>query len=140
MPGLTPQQALEKLTWEGAAERYPEGVPDEVRPKLEHELRLIERLQYAPYFLTVNSIVRFARSQGHPVPGPRVGGESAVCYVLGITSIDPERNDLLFERFVSEERREPPDIDVDFEHERREIVMQWVSRPTAATMQRCARR
>jgi error-prone DNA polymerase len=126
MPGLTPQQALEKLTWEGAAERYPEGLPEEVRPKLEHELRLIERLQYAPYFLTVNSIVRFARSKDILCQGRGSAANSAVCYVLGITSIDPERNDLLFERFVSDERREPPDIDVDFEHERREIVMQWV--------------
>ncbi len=126
MPGLTPQEALEKLTWEGAAQRYPEGVPDEVLPKLEHELRLIERLQYAPYFLTVNSIVRFARSKDILCQGRGSAANSAVCYVLGITSIDPERNDLLFERFVSEERREPPDIDVDFEHERREIVMQWV--------------
>jgi error-prone DNA polymerase len=126
MPGLTPQQALEKLTWEGVAQRYPEGLPDEVRPKLEHELQLIERLQYAPYFLTVNSIVRFARSKDILCQGRGSAANSAVCYVLGITSIDPERNDLLFERFVSEERREPPDIDVDFEHERREIVMQWV--------------
>jgi error-prone DNA polymerase len=126
MPGLTPQQALEKLTWEGAADRYPEGLSDEVRPKLEHELRLIERLEYAPYFLTVNSIVRFARSKDILCQGRGSAANSAVCYVLGITSIDPERNDLLFERFVSEERREPPDIDVDFEHERREIVMQWV--------------
>ncbi len=126
MPGLTPQQALEKLTWEGAAERYPEGIPDDVRPKLDHELKLIDRLQYAPYFLTVNSIVRFARSKDILCQGRGSAANSAVCYVLGITSIDPERNDLLFERFVSEERREPPDIDVDFEHERREIVMQWV--------------
>ena len=126
MPGLTPQQALEKLTWEGAAERYPEGVPDKVTAILTHELRLIETLQYAPYFLTVNSIVRFARGQDILCQGRGSAANSAVCYVLGITSIDPERNDLLFERFVSEERREPPDIDVDFEHERREIVMQWV--------------
>jgi error-prone DNA polymerase len=126
MPGLTPQQALEKLTWEGAAARYPEGLADDVRGKLEHELRLIERLRYAPYFLTVNSIVRFARSKDILCQGRGSAANSAVCYVLGITSIDPERNDLLFERFVSEERREPPDIDVDFEHERREIVMQWV--------------
>ena len=94
LPGLTPQQALEKLTWEGAAERYPEGLPDEVRPKLEHELRLIERLQYAPYFLTVNSIVRFARSKDILCQGRGSAANSAVCYVLGITSIDPERNDL----------------------------------------------
>ncbi|QUS39482.1 DNA polymerase III subunit alpha [Tardiphaga alba] len=126
MPGLTPQQALERLTWEGAAHRYPEGLPDEVIGKLEHELRLIERLGYAPYFLTVNSIVRFARSRDILCQGRGSAANSAVCFVLGITSIDPGRNDLLFERFVSEERREPPDIDVDFEHERREIVMQWV--------------
>jgi error-prone DNA polymerase len=126
MPGLTPQQALETLTWEGATERYPEGVPDKVATTLAHELRLIEKLGYAPYFLTVNAIVRFARSQNILCQGRGSAANSAVCYVLGITSIDPERNDLLFERFVSEERREPPDIDVDFEHERRETVMQWV--------------
>jgi error-prone DNA polymerase len=126
MPSLTPQQTLEKQTFEGAAERYPEGVPDKVAAILTHELRLIEKLGYAPYFLTVNAIVRFARSQKILCQGRGSAANSAVCYVLGITSIDPERNDLLFERFVSEERREPPDIDVDFEHERREIVMQWV--------------
>jgi error-prone DNA polymerase len=126
MPGLTPQQALEKLTWDGVKHRYPEGLPDEVKEKLDHELALIERLGYAPYFLTVNSIVRFARSKDILCQGRGSAANSAVCYVLGITSIDPERNDLLFERFVSEERREPPDIDVDFEHERREEVMQWV--------------
>jgi error-prone DNA polymerase len=126
IPGMTPQQALEKLTWEGAADRYPEWVPDKVVATLKHELRLIETLHYAPYFLTVNSIVRFARSQEILCQGRGSAANSAVCYVLGITSIDPGRNDLLFERFVSEERREPPDIDVDFEHERREIVMQWV--------------
>ncbi len=126
MPGLTAQQALEKLTWEGATERYPEGVPGKVRATLEHELRLIEQLGYAPYFLTVNSIVRFARSRDILCQGRGSAANSAVCFVLGITSIDPGRNDLLFERFVSQERKEPPDIDVDFEHERREIVMQWV--------------
>ncbi|MGH6845648.1 MAG: error-prone DNA polymerase, partial [Methylocella sp.] len=126
MPGLTPQQALEKLTFEGAAARYPEGVPGKVAAILTHELRLIEKLGYAPYFLTVNAIVRFARGQDILCQGRGSAANSAICYVLGITSIDPERNDLLFERFVSEERREPPDIDVDFEHERREIVMQWV--------------
>ncbi|SCB50299.1 error-prone DNA polymerase [Rhizobium multihospitium] len=125
-PTLTPQETLEKLAWEGAEGRYPEGVPDSVRASLQHELRLIEKLQYAPYFLTVNSIVRFARSRDILCQGRGSAANSAVCYVLGITSIDPGRNDLLFERFVSEERREPPDIDVDFEHERREIVMQWV--------------
>src|SRR5258707_5018638 len=126
IPGMTPQQALEKLTWEGAAERYPEGVPDNVVATLKHELQLIETLKYAPYFLTVNAIVRFARSQDILCQGRGSAANSAVCYVLSITSIDPGRNDLLFERFVSEERREPLDIDVDFEHERREIVMQWV--------------
>jgi error-prone DNA polymerase len=125
-PELTPQEALEKLTWEGAADRYPEGLPDKVRGNLEHELRLIEKLEYAPYFLTVNSIVRFARSKDILCQGRGSAANSAVCFVLGITSIDPDRNDLLFERFVSEERREPPDIDVDFEHERREEVIQWV--------------
>lgn len=125
-PEITPQEALEKLTWEGAATRYPEGLPDKVRGNLEHELRLIEKLEYAPYFLTVNSIVRFARSKDILCQGRGSAANSAVCFVLGITSIDPDRNDLLFERFVSEERREPPDIDVDFEHERREEVIQWV--------------
>lgn len=125
-PELTPHEALETLTWEGAAQRYPEGLPGKVRGNLEHELRLIEKLEYAPYFLTVNSIVRFARSRGILCQGRGSAANSAVCYVLGITSIDPDRNDLLFERFVSEERREPPDIDVDFEHERREEVIQWV--------------
>ena len=108
-------------------------------PTLEHELRLIEKLDYAPYFLTVNSIVRFARSQDILCQGRGSAANSAVCYVLGITSIDPERNDLLFERFVSEERREPPDIDVDFEHERRERSSSGSTRPTAATTPPCAR-
>lgn len=126
MPGFTAQQALEKLTWEGATRRYPEGVPDKVIGILKHELGLIETLQYAPYFLTVNAIVAFARSKDILCQGRGSAANSAVCFVLGITSIDPDRNNLLFERFVSQERKEPPDIDVDFEHERREIVMQWV--------------
>ena len=125
-PGKTPQRNLAELTWEGAKRRYPEGVPNKVIKLLKHELGLIEALDYAPYFLTVNSIVRFARSQDILCQGRGSAANSAVCYVLGITSIDPERNDLLFERFISQERKEPPDIDVDFEHERREIVMQWV--------------
>jgi error-prone DNA polymerase len=125
-PALTPQQTLERLTWQGAAERYPEGLPDSVRASLIHELRLIERLDYAPYFLTVHAIVRFARSKGILCQGRGSAANSAVCFVLGVTSIDPDRNQLLFERFVSEERREPPDIDVDFEHERREEVIQWI--------------
>ncbi|MFC3088012.1 error-prone DNA polymerase [Tabrizicola soli] len=125
-PALTPQQTLERLTWEGAANRYPEGVPDPVAASLRHELTLVRKLDYAPYFLTVNSIVRFARLRGILCQGRGSAANSAVCYVLGITAIDPGCNDLLFERFVSEERREPPDIDVDFEHERREEVIQWV--------------
>ena len=127
MPGLTPQQALEKLTWEGAAARYPEGVPDKVAGILEHELRA-DRDAGIRAILPDRELDRPLR----PLAGTSCARAAArpptraVCYVLGITSIDPERNDLLFERFVSEERREPPDIDVDFEHERREIVMQWV--------------
>lgn len=125
-PRLTPQETLAKLTAEGACARYPEGVPARMQATIGHELALIEKLGYAPYFLTVHSIVRFARAQGILCQGRGSAANSAVCYCLGITSIDPARNDLLFERFVSEERHEPPDIDVDFEHERREIVMQWV--------------
>src|SRR5207344_3169620 len=120
------QDALTHLTYEGAARRYPAGIPDKVRDNLEHELKLIAQLQYAPYFLTVHDIVRFARSQGILCQGRGSAANSAVCFVLGITSIDPTRSDLLFERFVSAERREPPDIDVDFEHERREEVIQWI--------------
>ncbi len=125
-PDLTPQQALAQLAREGAAARYPGGVPEKVQAALDHELALIEKLRYAPYFLTVNSIVRFAKSRGILCQGRGSAANSAVCYVLGITAIDPAHTDLLFERFVSEERREPPDIDVDFEHERRETVIQWV--------------
>ena len=124
-PDLTPQETLAKLTWEGAAERYPQGVPEDVAAKLRHELALIERLEYAPYFLTVHSIVRYARSQGILCQGRGSAANSAVCYVLGITAIPPSER-LLFERFISAERHEPPDIDVDFEHERREEVIQWV--------------
>ncbi|QUS35568.1 error-prone DNA polymerase [Falsirhodobacter algicola] len=125
-PSLSPQDTLIRLTWEGAATRYPEGIPPEVTRSLNHELTLIGRLDYAPYFLTVHSIVRYARSRNILCQGRGSAANSAVCYVLGITSIDPGRNDLLFERFISEERREPPDIDVDFEHERREEVIQWI--------------
>ena len=124
--GLNAQERLEKLTWEGASKRYPEGLPDNVATQLRHELNLIERMEYAPYFLTVESIVRFARSKGILCQGRGSAANSAVCYVLDVTSIDPVRQGLLFERFVSEERREPPDIDVDFEHERREEVIQWI--------------
>lgn len=125
-PDLTPQQLLEKYTWEGATRRYPDGLPDKVRASLEYELRLIQKLEYAAYFLTVNAIVRFARSKDILCQGRGSAANSAVCYVLGITSINPVDSNLLFERFVSENRNEPPDIDVDFEHERREEVIQWV--------------
>ena len=124
----TPQSLLEKLTWDGAAKRYPDGVPPRVRDQLAHEFELIGRLGYAPYFLTVDDIVRFARSQGILCQGRGSAANSAVCYCLGITAVDPARGDLLFERFISAERGEPPDIDVDFEHERREEVIQYLYR------------
>jgi error-prone DNA polymerase len=126
--GRTPQQHLEQLTGQGAQERWPEGVPAKVAAQLRHELRLIERLDFARYFLTVHEIVAFARSLDPPIlcQGRGSAANSAVCYVLGITAVDPATSDLLFERFISEERREPPDIDVDFEHERREEVIQHI--------------
>ena len=124
--GLTPQAELERLTWAKAPERYPDGLTPKIRSQLEHELKLIAGLDYAPYFLTVHSIVAFARSKNILCQGRGSAANSAVCYVLGITSIDPVKSELLFERFVSAERREPPDIDVDFEHERREEVIQWI--------------
>ena len=125
-PALTPQQTLERLTWQGAATRYPNGISASVDKQLRHELRLIAQLEYAPYFLTVHSIVRHARSIGILCQGRGSAANSAVCWVLGVTSIDPVQSNLLFERFLSAERKEPPDIDVDFEHERREEVIQWV--------------
>ena len=122
----TSQEALIALTAEGARRRYPQGVPTKVRQALDHELKVIGELAYAPYFLTVHHIVSFARSQGILCQGRGSAANSAICYCLGVTEVDPERADLLFERFVSAERREPPDIDVDFEHERREEVIQHV--------------
>ena len=122
----TPQEALEHLTWEGARERYPDGIHDKVRKSLANELALIASCNYAPYFLTVYDIVRFARSQDILCQGRGSAANSTVCYCLGITSVDPVRGDLLFERFISTERHEPPDIDVDFEHERREEVIQYI--------------
>ena len=127
-PGLTVQQHLERLTWEGATWRYPDGVPDKVERQLVHEFALIEELDYAPYFLTVHDIVRYAKQHGILCQGRGSAANSAVCFCLGITEVDPDRFDLLFERFVSAERREPPDIDVDFEHERREEVIQYIYR------------
>ncbi|WP_323991817.1 error-prone DNA polymerase [Nguyenibacter sp. L1] len=126
VPGQTPQQALEALTWRSARSVYPDGVPETVRNTLRHELGLIGRMRYAPYFLTVHAIVREARRRGILCQGRGSAANSAVCYVTGITAIDPTRNALLFERFVSEARGEPPDIDVDFEHGRREEIIQWV--------------
>ncbi len=124
--GRTPHGWLVELTETGARERYPGGVPAKVRAQLDHELELIGRLAYAPYFLTVHDIVRFARSRGILCQGRGSAANSAVCYCLGITAVDPGKTDLLFERFVSAERNEPPDIDVDFEHERREEVIQYI--------------
>ena len=124
--GSTPQQHLEALTWAGAGQCYPGGIPAKVRRALVHELGLIAELGYAPYFLTVHDIVCFAREKGILCQGRGSAANSAVCYCLGITAVDPAQIDLLFERFVSRERREPPDIDVDFEHERREEVIQYI--------------
>ncbi|MGI9491219.1 MAG: error-prone DNA polymerase, partial [Geminicoccaceae bacterium] len=125
-PGKTPQSHLEDLTWRGAAERYPAGVPSKVEKTLQSELQLIGTLNYAPYFLTVYDIVAYAKSKEILCQGRGSAANSAVCYCLGITAVDPTEVDLLFERFVSMERKEPPDIDVDFEHERREEVIQYV--------------
>jgi error-prone DNA polymerase len=127
-PGKTPQQYLEERTWSHANERYPEGVPEKVRALLDKELALIAKLDYARYFLTVYDAVSFARSQGILCQGRGSAANSAVCYCLGVTAVDPTKIDLLFERFLSAERKEPPDIDVDFEHERREEVIQYLYR------------
>ncbi len=124
--GWSAQDYLEKLTWDGAATRYPEGLPERVRATLRKELDMIARKQIPQYFLTIHDIVRFARGEGILCQGRGSAANSAVCYVLGITSVDPGQHELLFERFISEERDEPPDIDVDFEHERREEVIQHI--------------
>jgi error-prone DNA polymerase len=145
--GRTPQQRLAELAWKGAAERFCKkpsppltpalsprtggeggngGIPDKVRQLIAHELRLIERLDYARYFLTVHDLVAFARGRGILCQGRGSAANSAVCYALGITAVDPARIDVLFERFISAARNEPPDIDVDFEHERREEVIQYI--------------
>jgi error-prone DNA polymerase len=124
--GQTPQQRLAELAWQGAAERFPHGVPGKVRGLIEHELQLIERLDYARYFLTVHDVVRFARQRDILCQGRGSAANSVVCYCLGITAVDPARIDVLFERFISAARNEPPDIDVDFEHERREEVIQYI--------------
>ena len=124
--GQSAQQTLERHVAGRIAWRYPEGAGANIHAQLAHELELIGRLDYAPYFLTVHSIVNAARGMGILCQGRGSAANSLVCFVLGITSIDPVANDLLFERFISADRREPPDIDVDFEHERREEVIQWI--------------
>ncbi|MCB2018416.1 MAG: PHP domain-containing protein, partial [Hydrogenophaga sp.] len=126
--GCTPAQHLRDLTEAGAASFWPQGVPPKVRVQIEHELALITELGYEHYFLTVHDIVAFARSQGILCQGRGSAANSAVCYCLGVTAVDPARSSLLFERFISKERNEPPDIDVDFEHERREEVIQYLYR------------
>ncbi len=125
-PGQTAQGWLETLVWRHAPYRYVDGIPDKVVTLLKNELRLIEELNYAQYFLTIHDIVRFAQDRGILCQGRGSAANSAVCYVLGITSVDPAEHDLLFARFISSERKEPPDIDVDFEHERREEVIQYI--------------
>src|SRR6516225_5984131 len=131
--GKTAQQHLEDLTWAGARERYPKdkyphGIPEDVSKQLNDELAVIARLDYARYFLTVHDLVSFARRREKEIlcQGRGSAANSAVCFCLGITSVNPDKSNLLFARFISENRGEPPDIDVDFEHERREEVIQYI--------------
>ncbi len=124
--GRSPQEELAMLAWQGAGERYGKLIPGKVTTAIHHELAFMEQMNYAEYFLTVYDIVRFARSQNFLCQGRGSAANSTVCYCLGITSVDPTKFDLLFERFISSARNEPPDIDVDFEHERREEVMQYI--------------
>jgi len=124
--GYSPQGWLETLTLQKARERWPDGVPPKLMALLADEFRIIAKAGYAPYFLTVHDIVAFAQGRGILCQGRGSAANSAVCFVLGITAVDPSKHNLLFSRFISEERKEPPDIDVDFEHERREEVMQWI--------------
>ena len=126
LPGLSAAQTLRRYTAEGAQQRYPQGTPNAVQQQLEHELALIEELKFEMYFLTVHDIVRFARSRHILCQGRGSAANSAVCYCLGVTEVDPARMNMLFERFISRERDEPPDIDVDFEHQRREEVIQYI--------------
>ncbi|MDO8756098.1 MAG: error-prone DNA polymerase, partial [Polaromonas sp.] len=122
----TPARCLRRLTAEGAHERYPGGVPEKIQTQINYELALIEELGYEMYFITVHDIVRFARQQGILCQGRGSAANSAVCFCLGVTAVNPAESQLLFERFISRERREPPDIDVDFEHQRREEVIQYI--------------
>ncbi|WP_018430420.1 error-prone DNA polymerase [Hoeflea sp. 108] len=124
--GLEPQAELERLTWEGAKKRYPDGVPEKVQGIIRHELGIVEKLNYARYFLTVHEIVKFARSVGILCQGRGSAANSVICFCIGITDVGPDIVDVLFERFISEERGEPPDIDVDFEHERRDEVIAFI--------------
>lgn len=124
--GRTPQEEITYLAWRGAKERFGEDIPEKISAGIKHELVFIEEMNYAAYFLTVFDIVRFAREQKILCQGRGSAANSTICYCLGITSVDPTKFDLLFERFISSARNEPPDIDVDFEHERREEVMQYV--------------
>src|SRR5690606_27722219 len=125
-PGHTPVSWLRQLTEDGMRQRWPDGAPAAVRERIGQELVIIERLGYEAFFLTVQDIVREARERGILCQGRGSAANSAVCYALGITAVNPERHQLLFGRFMSEERNEPPDIDVDFEHERREEIIQYV--------------
>ena len=131
--GETPMDKLIRLTWEGARKRYPDGIPSDVATTIRHEFALIEHKKIAPYFLTVHEIVEYARSQEILCQGRGSAANSAVCYCLGITSVDPSKTTVLFERFLSNARDEPPDIDVDFEHERREEVIQWIYKEKGRT-------
>lgn len=124
-PGFSPQETITKLAWEGASAIY-DPIPEKVKENIRYELKFIEEMNYAEYFLTVYDIVRYARSQGILCQGRGSAANSTICYCLGITSVDPSKFDLLFERFISSARNEPPDIDVDFEHERREEVIQYI--------------
>jgi len=124
--GRTPLEELTHLTWKGARDFYGEPIPEKVVAAIHHELQFIKEMDYAPYFLTVYDIVRYAREQGILCQGRGSAANSTVCFCLGITSVDPTKFDLLFERFISSARNEPPDIDVDFEHERREEVIQYI--------------
>ena len=126
LQGRSPQEELVSLTWNGAREYYGEKIPEKIISNINHEMKFIEEMNYAPYFLTVYDIVKFARSKGILCQGRGSAANSTVCYCLGITSVDPTKFDLLFERFISSARNEPPDIDVDFEHERREEVIQYI--------------
>ncbi|WP_374406489.1 error-prone DNA polymerase [Pelagerythrobacter sp.] len=124
--GYTPQRWLAELVWSKARTRWPTGIPAKLQRMLREELTIIARAKYAPYFLTVHDIVGYAQAKGILCQGRGSAANSAICFVLGITAVDPAKHDLLFSRFISTERKEPPDIDVDFEHERREEVMQYV--------------